>query len=378
MEPMVSRSFRREPPALFILPSFPPVPKTGGEIYHRKVIDGLIRNGWDVEVAALDNMLSGRSIHDPANRRTASQSLCALLENHEPRNTVVIYDSWLYRFIRPAAWRFRRAFRLVSLSQLCYWDTYRSLHSRLKHRLLTLLALYPADMRIGVSRAVLSADIGRSSSRSRVIYPGCDYAGRELGQADCTRMPAQILSVGNYGPRKGFHVLVSALAEVFVLNPDLRGMITLRCAGNLDFDRSYVQHLRSMVRELSLEDAVIIDSWKDREQLSSLFSQSQLFMLASESEGFGMVVLEAMLHGLPVVINHFMTAEELIGRDGGAGWTVRGNNPQGFTRALLKYFTESDRNAMGRSAQRRARETAQEWDAVCRQFAEVIGGEDGR
>ncbi len=378
MEQVVSRSFRKEPPVLFILPSFPQEPRTGGEIYHRKVIDGLIRDGWNVEVAALDDMLSGRSIHDPAHRGTASQALCSLLENHEPRGTVVIYDSWLYRFIGSAVWKYRKVFRLVSLSQLCYWDTYRSIPSRLKHRLQTLLALYPADMRIGVSRAVLTADLTRWSSRSRVIYPGCDYAGKELAQADCTRMPAQILSVGNYGPRKGFHVLVAALAQLFALEPDLRGSVALRCVGNLDFDRTYVQRLQSMVRELSLEDAVIFDSWKDREQLSSLFSQSQLFMLASESEGFGMVVLEAMLHGLPVVINNFMTAEELIGREGDAGWAVRGNASQGFTRALQEYFTRSDRSAIGRSAQKRAGETAQDWDAVCRQFGEVIGGEDGR
>ncbi len=378
MEQVVSKSFRKQPPVLFMLPSFPQEPRTGGEIYHRKVIDGLVRDGWNVEVAALDDMLSGRSIHDPAHRASASQALCSLLESHGDRDTVVIYDSWLYRVIPRGAWKFRKAYRLVSLSQLCYWDTYRSIPSRLKHRLLTLFALSPAQMRIGVSRAVLAADLTRRSSRSRVIYPGCDYAGKELAQADCTLMPAQILSVGNYGPRKGFHVLVSALAGLFTLEPGLRGSVALRCVGNLDFDRTYVKRLESMVRELSLEDAVIFDSWKDREQLSTLFSQSQLFMLASESEGFGMVVLEAMLHGLPVAINSFMTAEELIGRDGTAGWAVRGNDPQGFTRALREYFTRSDRTAMGRSAQKRAGETAQNWDAVCRQFAEVIGGEDGR
>lgn len=367
---------------VFLLPVFPLQPRTGGEIYNRQIIDRLIAAGHPVRVIALDSLVSVEKLHQSAAagevRKALSQALNTL--HSEMRKTgqraTVVYDSWLYRFLWPFVIfeRLRGRFILVSFSQLCYWDTYRSSHTRVWHRLLTLLALAPAQRRIAVSRSLLDADLGvaRSDKRDKVIYPGCDYISQPLALAACSNMPAQIVSVGNYTPRKGFHVLIEAMACLFADKPPWRDCIKLRLVGNRSFNPDYLKKLEEMIVAHNLQSAVFLEDWKTRQEISSMFSESQLFAFASDSEGFGMVVLEAMLHGLPVVLGDFMTARELAGDDGRCGFVVPRSLPKAFASVFTRYFSQDDRDQMGLNARKRALQVGHGWDAAAEEFARFL------
>ncbi len=369
-------------PVVFLLPAFPEQARTGGEIYNHRLIEGLRDRGRDVRVIAVDALMESRPLHEPGVGRVARRAIhaCfdALLQEISPDagKPVLIYDSWLYRFLwntMPAE-RLRKRFRLISFSQLCYWDTYRGLPHRLLHRAMTLAALASAHHHIAVSRSLLRADLGvlgRTATTS-VIYPGCDYAGLETPRADCARMPAEILSVGNYAPRKGFHILIEAMDIVFRRCPELRGRLSLRLVGNRAFDTDYLARLERMIEAFGLSDSVVLDDWKRRDDLSALFSGAQIFAFASESEGFGMVALEAMFHGLPALLGDFMTANELVGAEGECGYVVNRRSPQSFAMALVDFFTRRDRPAMGCAAHDRARSLSQNWDGVVDRFEEII------
>ena len=362
-----------------LLPAFPDQAKTGGEIYNRYVVEGLISRGLSVQVLAVQNLIGEGSLHDPACRNTVQRAITSALEPYrsDPYSKVtIIYDSWLYRFLWPliAKERLRGNFHLISFSQLCYWDTYSSLPSRFLHRLKTMAALVPAHHHIGVSHAVLHADLGMMYTRKKatVIYPASDFAGKELLQARCADMPAKLVSVGNYNQRKGFHVLVEALALVFESHPELKGQVILHLAGNRSFDLDYVARLKDLVAEKSLTGCVIMDDWKNRSEISSLFSESQLFVFASDSEGFGMVVLEAMLHGLPTLLGNFMTAEELLGSSHAGGYIVSSRSPQLYADCIIDYLLQSNRQQAGEQARKRAMEIALSWEEVVDKFYQVL------
>lgn len=362
-----------------LLPAFPDKVKTGGEIYNRYVVEGLIARGVSLKVIALQDLIGEKALHDPNGRKVATRAISSALESYRSASSgpvTVIYDSWLYRFLRPviARERLRGSFRLISFSQLCYWDTYGSIPSRLLHRLMTMAALVPAHHHIGVSHAVLHADLGMmySQNKTTVIYPASDFAGKDLLQARCATMPAKLVSVGNYNQRKGFHTLVEALSLVFESHPELKGQVVLHLAGNRSFDLAYVQRLRNLIEEKSLTECVIMDDWKSRAEISSLFSESQLFAFASDSEGFGMVVLEAMLHGLPVLLGNFMTAEELLGSSLTAGHIVPPRNAQRYATCIIDYLLESDRQQAGDQARKRALEITLSWDEVIAKFYQLL------
>ncbi len=354
---------------LFLLPAFPEHPRTGGEVYNRHLIDRLRGRGMNVEVLVLPEI----------NRQplvAGCRALYRLLADYRGKARVVVYDTWLYRWLWPimAVLRLRTPFRLISFAQLCYWDTYASLLSRTLHRMLTWAALLPAHRQIAVSNTILHDDLDPfcGTRKGRVVYPGCDWADAEVRQADTGRMPAQIVSVANYGERKGFHVLVEALARVAERAPELSKQLSLRLLGNLEFDPAYVARLRERISAAGLTDRVVLDGWKSREELSGLLAESQLFAFASTSEGFGMVVAEAMLHGLPVLLSDFNVAPELLGGDAEAGYVVPKTDADAFAAAICEYFTVRDRRNMGVHARDRAKALVSTWDHVAEQFERII------
>lgn len=345
-------------------------------MYNRYVVEGLIARKLPVKVIALQDLIGEAALHDAGNRKTVTQAITSALDHYRSAGATVIYDSWLYRFLWPIIIRerLRGSFRLISFSQLCYWDTYGSIPSRFLHRLKTMAALVPAHHHIGVSHAVLHADLGPFYTRKKatVIYPASDFAGKALAQAKCAQMPAKLVSVGNYNQRKGFHVLVEALSLVFKSHPELKGQVVLHLAGNRSFDPPYVDRLRALVAEKSLTESVIMDDWKSRDEISSLFSESQLFVFASESEGFGMVVLEAMLHGLPVLLGNFMTAQELLGSSPAPGFIVPSRNAALYAGCIVDYLLSPTRRQTGALARERALEIALSWDEVVTKFYTLL------
>jgi len=345
-------------------------------MYNRILTDGLLALGVDVKIVALDQELPGVSLHDSGNSTALRKLMGVLLRKHSPDFRVILIDSWLYRYFWHLAWRarLRGHSRLVVYSQLCYWDTYHAWLYRTQHRLQTLAALVPAHYNIGVSATVLQADLGpwRRASTSEVIPPGCDYLGKVVAQADCARLPAQIISVGNYTPRKGYHILIAALALVVQQHPELRDKISLRLVGNQAYNPDYIAKLRGQIAAAGLEDQVILDGWIARDALSQAFAAAQLFAFASESEGYGMVVMEAMLHGLPVLLGDFKTAPELVGTDPACGYVVPRHDPRAFARAIIDYFTRRDRAGMGEHVRARALATALSWQDVILKYKRVI------
>ncbi len=122
----------------------------------------------------------------------------------------------------------------------------------------------------------------------------------------------QAFFLSRISPKKGLPLLIEAWNRL--RPPDWRLVI----AGN--DDRGHADYLRSIIARLGLMDSVQLvpevtdnDKWK-------WYARSDLFILPTYSENFGLVVAEAMLAGLPVITTHG-APWELLERTG-TGWWV--------------------------------------------------------
>lgn len=138
---------------------------------------------------------------------------------------------------------------------------------------------------------LLVAEFGVPAERITVAEPGTDPAPRSRG----TGAPVQLLAVGAVSPRKGYDVLVQALAGLAGL--DWR----LTIAGAADRDPASVAALRRAVAESGVAERIRLAGEVDDATLEELYDAADVFVSASLFEGYGMVLAEAMARGLPLV-----------------------------------------------------------------------------
>ena len=142
-----------------------------------------------------------------------------------------------------------------------------------------------------VTRRLLLADFNVPADKVTVAEPGTEPAARARG----TGRPVEILAVGAVSPRKGYDILIEALADL--TNLDWR----LTIAGATDRMPSAAAALRQQIARAGLVDRVHLAGAVDREVLGSFYDKADLFVSTSLFEGYGMALAEALAHGLPLV-----------------------------------------------------------------------------
>lgn len=146
-----------------------------------------------------------------------------------------------------------------------------------------------------------------------VAYPAADHRDipshaailEKVAQMAKSDEPLQLLFVGNIIPRKGLHTVLDALAQTRLREWHLH------IVGSEDLDASYTGKLRSKTHALGIASYV---TWHGRISDSALahrLMQSDALVMPSY-EGFGIVYLEAMAYGLPVLAAQVGAAPEIV------------------------------------------------------------------
>jgi glycosyltransferase involved in cell wall biosynthesis len=164
------------------------------------------------------------------------------------------------------------------------------------------------------------AELTGQSAPHVVAYPAANHQdvtwNKERRQAETQREgPLRVLFVGNIIPRKGLHVLLAALA----LLPAASWQLAI--VGDPRVDAAYAGRMRDAVVSAGLEKHV---SWHGRladHALAEQFAANDLLVVPSSYEGFGIVYLEAMAYGLPVIATTAGAAGETV-VDGVNGFLV--------------------------------------------------------
>ena len=190
-----------------------------------------------------------------------------------------------------------------------------------------------------------TADVVRRSfgADARVeVVPGGFTAPMRQPPAASRQPPAavpRILSVGALKKRKGFHTLIAALERL------AREGMSPKCdlVGGTGW-ASYVSRLKDQISAGHLEDQVHIRGQVDDRAMADLYARADLFVMASEHdgpafEGLGLVYLEAMSYGVPVIGARESGAEDVI-RDGENGLLVPPANPAALAAAIRKVLTD--------------------------------------
>jgi len=175
------------------------------------------------------------------------------------------------------------------------------------------------------------------SERIRVLHWGLDPAFFEMvATADTLPLPDSIpraryvLAVGRWSSAeryKGFDTLIQALPQLQHFAPDLH----LVFAGDGD-DRPA---LETLAQSVGVRDRTHFVSGLTRAQLVAAYRHARVFALPSSGEGFGMVFLEAMALGIPVVGGNHGGIPDII-EDGVSGFLVpHGDVPQLAERVAL-------------------------------------------
>ncbi len=171
------------------------------------------------------------------------------------------------------------------------------------------------------------------SEKIKTIYLGLDL--------DCVPIDDQLekerfhrpimLLVGGNVQRKGLPVILKTIPELLKEIPGL----TLQVIGK----NQNIGRMKKLAGKLGVMDSVEFIGWIPPEKMKTYYRKASVFVMPSLMEGFGLVFLEAMAQGLPVIGGNVGGTLELI-KDGENGILVSPRNSQALKKAIQKEIND--------------------------------------
>ena len=311
---------------------------TGGYAYDRRMIAELEHFGWKVNVIDL-----GEGFPRPSEEtRTTVQTRLAAVPKGQP----IVIDGLAFGVLPDVAAQLRSRHPLVAIVHhpLALETGLSAAEAAALHA--SEQAALGAAVRIVTSSATtargLVVDYGVPADRITVAPPGTDQAAAARGSSDGL---VRLLAIGSLVPRKGYDVLVRALATL----SDLPWRLTI--AGDRTRDPAVAAQLDADLLSGKLGDRVAVLGAVSPERINKLYAAADLFVLASRFEGYGMVYSEAIMRGLPVVGTTAGAIPETVPT--GAGILVAPDNVAALAlvlRRLIENRGERSRLAAGARA----------------------------
>jgi phosphatidylinositol alpha-1,6-mannosyltransferase len=161
-----------------------------------------------------------------------------------------------------------------------------------------------------------------------------------------TAQPPQVLIVGHLcSTYKGHRELIACWPRVIAAVPDA----VLRIVGS----GPYMESLVSDARQSPAADRILFEGFVPGTVLDALYAQATVFAMPSRGEGFGLVYIEAMRHGLPVIASMHDAAPEVV-LDGRTGYTVNLDKPDELPERIIHLLKNRDTaKQLGINGQRR-------------------------
>ena len=215
------------------------------------------------------------------------------------------------------------------------------------------------------------------TSKIEIIPPGVDIsrfypipsdeAKEFIGVLPCQKV---VLFVGRIEPLKGIDTLIKAIA----LLREQGVVICLAIIGgdpelNSQVHTDEMSRLRAMREETGLTDLVVFLGKRAQDTLPYYYSAAEAVVVPSHYESFGMVALEAMACGTPVVASQVGGLAFLV-KDGKTGFMVPVDNPDLLANQLSLLIRDTNlRKEMGKNAVEEAQ--AYSWEKIAIRILEL-------
>jgi glycosyltransferase involved in cell wall biosynthesis len=203
---------------------------------------------------------------------------------------------------------------------------------------------------------------GLDPRRVLTAPPGTDPAPLAAG----TESGNRLLCLASVTPRKGHDVLAEALGNL----ADLPW--TCVCVGSVRRDPGHARRIQGLVDRLGLTHKMILAGPLPDEDLNQTFNRTDLLVLPSRRETFGMVVTEALVRGIPVLTTNVDALPYTLGRESNRtpGMLVPSDDVPALTEALRRWLTDGELRDQLREAAR-AREV-EDWPTAAKRLAGVL------
>jgi N-acetylglucosaminyldiphosphoundecaprenol N-acetyl-beta-D-mannosaminyltransferase len=144
----------------------------------------------------------------------------------------------------------------------------------------------------------------------------------------------RLISVGRLSPEKGFMDLLKIFTLLHKDYPDW----TLDIVG----DGVEKEKLEKFIEEYELQDFVTLHGFRDKDYIDKLLHDSSIYLLTSYTESFGIVLIEAMSHGVPcIAFDSAEGARELI-QSGKNGYLIKNRSYTAFIKKVSDLIENKD------------------------------------
>lgn len=140
-----------------------------------------------------------------------------------------------------------------------------------------------------------------------------------------------ILFVGQLGQRKGIDILLSAMQPLFAAKNHLQ----LKLIGSGELETQY----QDWVRERNLSSRVTFEGVIDSKLVIRRISEADMLVLPSRWDGWGIVVNEALMAGVPVIVSNMCGAADIV-NDGRNGFIFNSEDIQELRTKLNRFVTD--------------------------------------
>jgi glycosyltransferase involved in cell wall biosynthesis len=338
-----------------------PARPSGGNNYDRHLCNGLASLGWSVHEHSVPGAW-------PRPDAAALDALAAVVERI-PDGAIVLLDGLVAStapdVLTPHARRLRQVVLVhMPLGHRPEDDDASEVRMRERAVLAAAAAVVTTSR---WARGRLLALYPLRGDRLHVAQPGVDAAALATGSED----GGALLCVAAVTFDKGHDVLLDALATI----SDLSWRCV--CVGSLDRDPTFARALDRRSATDELAGRVSFPGARTGADLDRSYAAADLLVLASRAETYGMVVIEALARGLPVITTEVGGLTEAVGHGADGirpALLVPPEDPEALGGALRAWLCDAELRARLRRAAHERRETLSDWSTTTSVVAGVLAG----
>jgi D-inositol-3-phosphate glycosyltransferase len=225
-----------------------------------------------------------------------------------------------------------------------------------------LIAATPAE------QAQLKWLYGADLDKTIIVPPGVDLdrfhpIARDMARAEAGIACGDklILFVGRIEPLKGVDTMLRAVALIQERYPEAVTSTCLAIVGGDPWTEDpddEMARLQTLRHELDIHDLVTFLGSRDQDILPNYYAAAEMVIMPSHYESFGMVALEAMAMGTPVIASEVGGLAFLV-KDGVNGFHVPSRDPEALADRIYTLLTDPNcRDSLGRQARQYAQQFA--------------------